>query len=141
MTAISDHFTWEEATVTQQPLPNQPTPEAAAQLVHTFQEMERVRALCGPVLVRSAYRSAEVNRAVGGAPNSQHCQGEAVDFTVRDLSVREVCRRIKASSIQYDQIIGEPSWIHISFVHGGRAARRQALTTRIVNGRLRYVAA
>lgn len=150
MAAISDHFTWEEATVTHQRdpatglvLPNQPDPEASAQLVHTFQEMERVRALLDkPIRVQSAYRSPEVNRAVGGAEKSQHTLGEAVDFVVPGLTIREVFQRIRQSSIQYDQLIEEAgSWVHISFVHGGRAARRQGLTMRIENGRARYVAA
>ena len=150
MAAISDHFTWEEATVTNQrdpatglALPNKPGPEESANLVHTFQEMEKVRALLGkPILVHSAYRSPEVNKAVGGAAHSQHMQGEAVDFSVPGLTIREVFKRLRPSTINYDQLIEEAgTWVHISFVHGGRSARRQGLAMRVMNGKATYVPA
>jgi hypothetical protein len=150
MTAISDHFTWEEATVTHQrdpatglALPNRPSPEASAQLVHTFQEMERVRGLFHkPIIIHSAYRSPAVNAAVGGSGTSQHLWGEAVDFIIPGLTPREVFKHIRRSGVLYDQLIEEAgSWIHISFVHDGRTPRRQGLTMRIEEGRAKYVAA
>ena len=38
-----------------------------------------------PLIVNSAYRSAEVNRAVGGVPTSNHLTGWAVDIRVAGL--------------------------------------------------------
>jgi hypothetical protein len=150
MAKISDNFTWREATVTHQRdpetglvLPNNPPPETAAQLVHTFQDMEKVRAKVGhrPIYIHSAYRSPAVNAAVGGAPNSQHMRGEAVDFSVAGLTVPDAFKLLHGSSINYDQLIEEAAtWIHISFAHS-RMARRQALRMRIEHGRARYVPA
>ena len=147
MPLISDHFSWAEATITLQRdpktgllLPNTPDPQASGALVHTFQQMERVRALLGDraITVHSAYRSPLVNAAVGGAKTSQHMKGEAVDFHVRGLAFVAVATRIAASPLPYDQLIEEGSWIHISFV-SYRRPRRQALIMRVVNGRAAYV--
>jgi len=43
---------------------------------------EHIRELCGnkPIDVLSAFRTTEHNRTIGGAPNSQHVQGRALDL-------------------------------------------------------------
>lgn len=33
-----------------------------------------------PIKINSFFRSSEVNKAVGGAKNSQHLKGEAIDI-------------------------------------------------------------
>jgi zinc D-Ala-D-Ala carboxypeptidase len=44
--------------------------------------MQKVRDLLGhPVVISSGYRCPELNRAVGGARNSDHIRGLAADFT------------------------------------------------------------
>lgn len=46
---------------------------------------EALRAAVGlPLVVLSAYRTAAHNRAVGGAPSSQHLQGRALDLAPPD---------------------------------------------------------
>lgn len=43
-------------------------------------KLDAVRDLCGfPFIVTSSYRTPEKNRQVGGAPNSMHLYGRAVD--------------------------------------------------------------
>lgn len=43
--------------------------------------LERIRALRpGPLRIISGYRSPETNKAVGGAPRSQHLYGRAADI-------------------------------------------------------------
>ena len=139
-TNITDHFTLGEATTTSTGLPNVPDLSALNRLSHTFAQLERVRTLLSnrPVHVHSAYRSPDVNRAVGGVPTSQHTRGEAVDFDVQGLSVPEAVRLIAASDLPYDQLIDEAasgryghvtSWVHVSFV-SWRAPRRQVLVMR-----------
>jgi len=121
-TQLSPHFTLEEFTVSetaaQLGLSNQPTAEMLQRLKHTAAQLEHVRALLGkPIHVNSAYRSPAVNAAVGGVPNSAHAQAYAVDFTCAGFGTPyEVCKKIAASKIKFDQLIHEKRvWIHLSF--------------------------
>ena len=86
---------------------------------YTAIQLDRVRALLGvPVLVSSGFRCQAVNEAIGGAKNSQHTLGQAVDFTAPSFGTPEqVARAIQASHIPFDQLIFEfGRWVHISFV-------------------------
>jgi hypothetical protein len=46
--------------------------------------LQPLRDMFGPMIITSAYRSARLNHLVNGAPTSQHCYAEAVDFKPRD---------------------------------------------------------
>jgi uncharacterized protein YcbK (DUF882 family) len=53
-----------------------------------IQKTQKVRDLIGlPVRVDSGYRTKEHNLAVGGVPNSLHCQGKAVDLSCAFVSL------------------------------------------------------
>lgn len=82
-----------------------------------------------PMIITSGYRSLEVNRLVGGATNSQHRTGQAVDFKISGMTPRQVVDFIKKSGIEYDQLIEEysnnTSWVHISYNKGKN--RKQTL--------------
>lgn len=72
-----------------------------------------------PMNISSGYRNAKVNKLVGGASNSQHTKGQAVDFTVKGMTVQQIINFIKSSGFEYDQLINEyDKWVHISFVKG-----------------------
>lgn len=118
---VSSNFTLAEATVTNTGLDNSPSVDELQVLMRTADQMERVRKLLGdnPIIVNSWFRSDAVNTKVGGVPNSQHRLGEAVDFTCPKFgSLIEVVQALKSNSanLQYDQLIYEPSWVHISFI-------------------------
>lgn len=63
--------------------------------------------------ISSFYRSPFLNKQIGGATNSQHLKGQAIDFTIGGISNHEIFNYIKAY-LPYDQLILESSWIHIS---------------------------
>ena len=118
----------ESQTATRLGLDNDPPAELYETLKATARCMEDIRDLLGgkAVLVSSAYRSPEVNKAVGGSANSQHTKGEAVDFTCPKFGTpRDIVTKIKDSPLLFDQLILEyDRWVHISF---STRNRRQVL--------------
>lgn len=129
---LSPHFTLAELTASQtaarKGLDNTPPPAVLANLKLTALGLEGVRMLLGaPISISSGYRSPAVNKAVGGAANSQHLTGQAVDFICPGFGKPEaVVRTIIASGMKFDQIIHEfDSWVHLSF---SDKPRMQALT-------------
>ena len=119
MTKISPHFTLREVTTTQTGIDNSIHPNDLPAVKHTAEQMERVRTVLrnNPILINSWYRNDKVNKAVGGVPNSAHRLGYAVDFRCPGFgSVTEICRAIRDSDIEFDQLIWEYGrWVHISF--------------------------
>lgn len=129
---LSKNFTLSEFTISQKAarlgLNNIPSPEVLERLKHTAEQMEKIRKILGyPISISSGYRSPEVNSVVGGAKNSQHVLGEAVDFTCPKFGTPDsIVRKLKEYGIEYDQLIKEfNSWVHISFKQSGN--RKQAL--------------
>jgi len=74
-----------------------------------------VRTACknNPITILSGYRSPDLNSAVKGSKTSAHMKGLAADFVVGNMTIREVFNTIRKSGIVYDQLILEPTWIHI----------------------------
>ena len=79
-----------------------------------------------PVIITSGYRSREVNKLVGGAQNSQHTKGQAVDIVVNGLTPAQLTDFIAAQKdIPFDQLINEyDRWTHISYVNGKNRRQR-----------------
>jgi hypothetical protein len=128
MLKLSPHFTLEELTITQiRGVDNSCPDSLLVALADTAKRLEAVRALLGyPVIVNSGYRCPTVNRIVGGAKNSAHMAARAVDFICPSFGAPiSICRAIEASDLQFDQLIEEGSWVHISF---DPKMRRQVLT-------------
>lgn len=85
-----------------------------------------------PIIVNSGYRSAAVNKAVGGARTSQHMTGQAADIrTVADTKSenKKLFDLILKLKLPFDQLIDEHnlSWIHVSYSDRNR---RQVLTIK-----------
>lgn len=145
MTQLSPHFTLEELTHSQSAvrlgMRNVPTATQIAALRLLCEHvLEPVREhFARPVIVSSGFRAPAVNRAIGGSGTSQHCLGEAADFTVPGISNLEVLRWMERRLL-YDQLIyefGESGWIHCSY-RAGRL-RNQELTARRIAGRTQYL--
>ena len=80
--------------------------------------MEPIRAnFKKAVLVHSGFRCEALNKAIGGSVGSQHMNGEAVDWEIPGIDLKEIFEWIVLkSNLVWDQIIFEfADWIHISF--------------------------
>lgn len=99
--------------------------------------LEPVRSLLGVhIIVTSGYRCLALNKLIGGARTSQHQKGEAADFVLRKIDLRDAFEKILESNIPFDQIIFEfEDWIHISY---SATPRRQALIATRANGKVKY---
>ena len=79
-----------------------------------------------PMIITSGFRCYQLNKAIGGAVNSQHTKGQSVDFHVNGMSISDVIKFITNSGVPFDQLINEHNqWVHISYRKGNN--RRQVL--------------
>jgi hypothetical protein len=129
---LSDHFTLEELTHTDhREFDNTPNASELANLVRLAAFLEKVKGLLGDksVMVNSAFRSKQVNDAVGSKDSSQHRVGCAADLRIPNMTPDEVVRALIASDLPFDQVIREfDRWTHISVPNTSDAKpRRQAL--------------
>ena len=139
---LTPHFSLEELTHTDTGLPNVPTAEERANLARLAAELlEPLRAMAGcPLLINSGYRSAAVNARVGGVPTSAHRDGRAADLRRAEGTCGELFERARRSGLPFDQLILEPTWLHIAIARDGQEPRRQALIAHCEGGRMRYQA-
>ena len=135
ITPPSQHFAWAEAEVTNHREFDNTVPTTLFPVIrNTAEGMERVRAILDstPILVTSWYRSPKVNIAVGSSNlTSQHPKGEAVDFIApRFGSPKTVCEQLvdQVQFVNFDQLILEHTWIHISFTTPNVRPRKQVLS-------------
>jgi len=131
---LSEHFTLQELThsdaAVRQGWENNPDANEINNLTRLAELLEQVRALLGkPISINSGYRSKKVNDSVGSKDSSQHRIGCAADIRVSGMTPSQVCEAIKASDIQFDQLIREfDSWTHISVPNtASDVARKQML--------------
>jgi len=115
MTQLTENFKLAELIVTNTGYDNTPPNHIVDNLYTLAQVLEKVRTACGnnPIRVLSGYRSPDVNEAVKGSKTSAHMKGLAADFTVGNMTIKDVFYAIRKAGIVYDQLILEPSWVHI----------------------------
>lgn len=147
---LSENLTLAEvtksATAKRKGISNEPTIEHMENLKAVAQNIfQPVRDHFGkPIAVTSGYRSADLNKAIGGSSASQHCKGEAIDMDADvfgGVTNREIFEYIK-DNLDFDQLIYEfgdennPDWVHCSFISKGN--RRQVLRAVRKKGRTSY---
>ena len=132
---LTPHFTLDELTASESAerngWDNTPNDVELENLKRLADTLEQVKAVLGgkPIMVNSAFRSKQVNDAVGSKDTSQHRLGCAADLRVPGMTPDEVVRKVIASGIGFDQIIREfDRWTHISVPNGPDITpRKQAL--------------
>jgi len=129
---LTEHFSLEELTHTDhREYDNTPNDAELENLKRLAEFLEEVKQTLGgrPIMVNSAFRSKQVNDAVGSKDSSQHRIGCAVDIRVPQLTPNDVVKAVIASGLPYDQIIREfDRWTHISIPNNvDGKPRKQAL--------------
>tara|TARA_R100001594_G_scaffold11802_1_gene26427 strand:+ start:1006 stop:1503 length:498 start_codon:yes stop_codon:yes gene_type:complete len=132
---ISKNFTLHELTRsnvgTRLGLNNEPTKDGVHKLTVMVNSLiQPIRDKLGPIRITSAYRSPEINMAIGGSPNSQHCRYEAIDCQYvykNKMDNIKIYNTLRELNLDFDQCILEfgdatetsdpnyPSWIHLSY--------------------------
>ena len=134
---------------------NMPTPEHIENFKKLAEKVfQPIRDHFGvPIRISSGYRSAALNKAIGGAgktvngvyiPSSQHCTGEAIDIDMDGTTITnaQIFNYIK-ENLEFDQLIWEfgtdtnPDWVHVSYESTGKQ-RKQILRAKKVGGKTVY---
>lgn len=103
-------------------LDNTPPADVLPELAHTSEMLQRIRATLGvPVIVTSAYRGPQLNRAVGGVTSSDHVSGQAADIVAPAYGSPHTIATLLAplvSTLGIGQLILEgvkgKQWVHVS---------------------------
>lgn len=127
---------------------NSPTEEHLENLKVICDEVfDKIREHFGvPIYISSGYRSAALNKAIGGSATSDHNNGRALDLDQdghgNGVTNADVFNFIK-SNLEFDQLIWEfgtdknPDWVHVGYRNG--ANRKQILKAIKEGGKTKYV--
>ena len=128
---LSEHFSLAELTKTKQHIENVPNEAQVENLKRVCRWLERLRKRWNdkygdgddPIIINSGFRSAAVNKAVGGVPTSNHLTGCAVD--IRCIGMEQALRYASIlldisdmSREDFDELLIEQErsvvWIHFA---------------------------
>lgn len=147
---LSENFTLTEFTKSQTGarlgIDNTPQGEHLENLKNLVTKIiQPVRTKMGRALtINSGYRGPDLNKAVGGAATSQHCNGEAADIECPGVPNYDLAKWIQ-DNLEFDQLILEfytpgipdSGWVHVSLKRSG-AQRKQVLTAMKEGGKTVY---
>lgn len=151
MQKISKNISYKEGvysiTADRLGLENKPTEEHLANMKELAEKVfQPLRTwVNAPIKINSFYRSPELNKAIGGSDNSQHCKGQAMDIddTYGHATNADMFMYIR-ENLDFDQMIWEfgddknPNWVHVSYV-SPEDNRNRCLKAYRENGKTKYM--
>ena len=130
------HFTFTEMTKTDSGLDNIPDDmNVVKNLARLAQFLQIIRnELHLPIIVNSAYRSAEVNAKVGGVSSSYHVKGLAADIKCSDMD--KLLTILHSHLMDIDQLgiyynSTTQLWFHVGLAEDDKVPRNQIYTREI----------
>lgn len=130
---MSKYFTLQEMThsntAVSRGIPNVPNADQVKDLKRLIEYLDPIREEFRQAIgVTSGFRSKELNRAIGGAKNSQHMLGQAADIVTRgEKTLRDLFDLIRKRG-GFHQLIWEKStWIHVSIPPEGEFPKGEVL--------------
>lgn len=139
-TNLSEHFGLAELTKTSVNIVNVPNEAQVENLKRLCRWLERLRKRWNdkygdgddPIIINSGFRSAAVNKAVGGVPSSNHLTGCAVD--IRCVGIEQALRYAAIlldisdlNNEDFDELLIEQKksvvWIHFAVKPTGNRRR------------------
>lgn len=123
---MTKHFKLKEFTdsdkATELNINNTPNEEELNNIKFVAEQLEILRnTYKQPIYIKSGYRCEELNKAVGGAVNSWHKKGLAVDINqgsqTRNHNLFIIIKRLMKLGYPVEELINEYnySWVHIAF--------------------------
>lgn len=130
------NFTFKELIKTDSGLDNIPDDmNIVKNLVRLSEFLQQIRnELHLPIIVNSAYRSKEVNEAVGGVSSSYHVKGLAADIKCKDMD--KLLSVLHSHLMDIDQLgiyynSSEQLWYHVGLPEDGKVPRTQIYTKEV----------
>ena len=116
----ASNFTWAEFTKGGTRIPVNAT--VTQRIVKLCKYMDEVRTFLGsrPIRITSGYRDPVSNRYVGGARDSRHMYGDAVDFWVEGMDVVDVFYKLKTYHPRGGLAVGR-GFVHLDMRPGAPA--------------------
>lgn len=118
---LSKNFTLAEftrsGTAKRRGIDNTPThAQAMAMMALCKSVLQPLRNALGPISVTSGFRSAKLNKAIGGARRSHHTRGMAADIVpTHGMSLEQMGKWIQ-TNCKFTQLIYEfGEWLHVSY--------------------------
>lgn len=112
---LLDEFLVSEVAVRKGIDNSNPPPEVIDNLRGIAGLLQRVRdKLKRPIIITSGWRCEELNKAVGGRPNSDHILGYAVDFICPTFGTPRQLAEYIRKNFDFGQLIYEGNWVHMS---------------------------
>ena len=129
-------FTFKELVKTDTGLDNMPNDmNVVKNLVRLSEFLQQIRnELHLPIIVNSAYRSKEVNEAVGGVSSSYHVRGLAADIRCSDMD--KLLTILHSHLMDIDQLIiyfdkNSQLFYHVGLAEEGKVPRTQIFAKEV----------
>lgn len=148
---LSKNFTLSELcdslTAAKYGINNEPCPLYESNLEElAVRVLQPIRDMVGmPIQISSGYRSAKLNKLVGGSSTSAHRYGYAADIVCSDMRLLQRKVLEWAKNNPFDQIIIEQptnrvaSWVHAGWKKGSDSSQRKQILVGVkVNGKWSY---